>query len=341
MTIKDLARETGYSVGTVSRVLNNQPNVSESARQIILEAVERHDFILNTSAKNLKQQQSETVGVIVKGNSNELFAAMLEHLQALFAGTKYTLITEFMDEDDNEVLLARRLCMDKKPMGLLFLGGNNTNFQEDFGKINIPCVLVTNDASDLKFDNLSSVTTNDCLAARCVVNYLMENGHKKIALIGGDTKMSDTSYFRHKGWQEAYLQRGMSLEECGPYIRGRYSFQSGYEAMDQLLSQGTQVTAVFAMADVMAIGAISAIYDYGFRVPDDISVIGFDGIQIGEYYCPKITTIEQNVEQLAKRSYEMIVECIEESAAARHEYIPFRLKCRQSVKCIRNEKQSS
>ena len=337
MTIKDLARETGYSVGTVSRVLNNHPNVSENARKTILEAVERHDFILNTSAKNLKQQQSETIVTIVKGKSNELFASMVEYIQSLFAGTKYTLVTEFMDEDDNEVLLARQMCMDKKPMGIIFLGGNNKNFQEDFDKINVPCVLATNDASELQFENLSSVSTNDCLAARCAVNYLMENGHRGIALIGG-TSISDTSRLRHKGWQEAHLQRGMSLEECGPYISGRYSFKSGYEAMDQLLSRGTKVTAVFAMADVMAIGAISAIYDYGLKVPDDISVIGFDGIQIGEFYCPKITTIEQNAEQLAKRSYEMIVECIEQGTPARHEYVPFRLKCRQSVKKLNKER---
>lgn len=333
MTIKDLARETGYSVGTVSRVLNNHPNVSENAKKTILEAVEKHDFILNTSAKNLKQQQSETIITIVKGNSNELFASMLETIQSLFAGTDYTLVTEFMDEDDNEVLHARQLCRDKKPKGVLFLGGNNKNFRDDFDKIKVPCVLVTNDASELDFANLSSVTTNDCMAARCAVNYLMENGHTQIALIGGSTA-SDTSRLRYKGWEEAHLQRGMKLSECGPYISGKYSFKSGYEAMDQLLSRGIKVTAVFAMADVMAIGAISAIYDYGLRVPQDISVVGFDGIQIGEFYCPKITTIEQNAKQLAKRSYEMLVECIEQNMPARHEYIPFRLKCRQSVRKI-------
>lgn len=333
MTIKDLARETGYSVGTVSRVLNNHPNVSENARKAIMEAVDRHDFILNTSAKNLKQQQSETIIAIVKGNSNELFASMLETIQSLFAGTKYTLVTEFMDEDDNEVLHARQLCRDKKPKGVLFLGGNNKNFREDFDKIKVPCVLATNDASELKFENLSSVTTDDCMAACCAVNYLMENGHTQIALIGG-SDISDTSRLRHKGWEEAYRQRGIDLSESGPYISGRYSFKSGYEAMDQLLSRGIKVTAVFAMADVMAIGAISAIYDYGLRVPEDISVIGFDGIQIGEFYCPKITTIEQNAAQLAKRSYEMLVECIEQNMPARHEYVPFRLKCRQSVRKI-------
>ncbi len=331
MTIKDLARETGYSVGTVSRVLNNYPNVSRNARQVILDAVERHDFIVNTSAKNLKQQQSETIVAVVKGTSNELFAKMLEHIQLMLAGTRYTLATEFIDEDDDEVAHARQLCKDKKLLGILFLGGNNRNFCAGFDRIHVPCVLVTNDASNLEFENLSSVATNDCMAARCAVNYLMENGHTKIALIGG-TPESDTSFLRHQGWEEAHRQRGMDPKDGGPYISGRYSFQSGYEAMDQLLSSGAKITAVFAMADVIAIGVISAIYDYGLKVPEDISVVGFDGIPIGEFYCPKITTIEQNIEQLAKKSCEMIVDCIEQGAPARHEYIPFRLKCRQSVK---------
>ena len=87
----------------------------------------------------------------------------------------------------------------------------------------------------------------------------------------------------------------------GIRIGGRYCFQSGYDAMKRILKSDTRVSAVFAMADVLAIGAISAIRDAGLRVPEDISVIGFDGLPIGEFYCPKLTTIEQNVEQLAKR----------------------------------------
>ncbi len=333
MTIKDLARETGYSVGTVSRVLNDHPSVSEKARKTILEAVERYDFILNTSAKNLKQQHSETIVAIVKGNSNELFAEMLEYLQPLFAETQYTLVTDFIDEDADEVLRARQLCQDKKPRGILFLGGNNDNFRDNFDKISVPCVLATNNARDLNFKNLSSVTTDDYTAARRAVEYLMEKGHTQIALIGG-TPISDTSCLRRKGWEAAHKRRGISKEERGPYVGGRYSYKSGYQAMDRLLTNDIKVTAVFAMADVMAIGAIRAICDHGLRVPEDISVIGFDGIEIGEFYCPQITTIEQNVEQLAQKSYEMLMDCIEQGAPAKHEFVPFRLKRRQSVRSL-------
>ncbi len=331
MTIKDLARETGYSVGTISRVLNNHPNVSEKARQTIQEAVEKSGFILNTNAKNLKQQHSESIVAIVKGNSNELFASMVESIQALFQEKKYTLITEFLDEEDNEVMRARQICRDIKPKGILFLGGSSENFLEDFDKIKIPCVLVTNNATSLNFKNLSSVSTDDCLAARCAVEYLLDSGHTRIALIGG-TSASDTSRFRRLGWESAYRGRGMNPEEYGVHVGGRYSFQCGYMAMSRRLERGIKVSAVFAMADVVAIGAVSAIWDHGLKVPEDISVVGFDGLQIGEFYCPKLTTIEQNVEQLAKRGYEMLVECIEKGTPARHETVPFRLNCRQSVR---------
>ena len=333
MTIKDLAKETGYSLGTVSRVLNNHPNVSEKARETIMEAVNRHGFILNTSAKNLKIQQSETIALVVKGTSNGLFASMLEQIESLFKGTKYTLVTEFLDEEDNEVLRARQICLDRKVLGIMFLGGNYRNFAEDFDKITVPSVLVTNDGKDLKFDNLSSVTTDDCAAACCIVDYLLENGHKQVALIGG-TVGSDTSCLRRDGWRLAHQKRGIDEADMAPHIPGRYSFKSGYYAMTQLLDRGVKPTAVFAMADVMAIGAISAITDRGLRVPEDISVVGFDGIEIGEYFCPKITTIEQNVVELAGRSVQMLVECIEQGAAARHETVSFSLNRRQSVKAI-------
>lgn len=172
MTIKDLARLSGYSLGTVSRVLNNQPNVSEKARQAILSIAQERGFELNESAQLLKQQRSNTVLIIVKGTANELFAGMVEHLQSLFSRTTHSLIVDFIDEDDNEVLRAVKLCRERKPMGVMFLGATNRHFVSDFDKIHVPSIIVTNDASDLPFENLSSVTTNDRQGAACAVDYL-------------------------------------------------------------------------------------------------------------------------------------------------------------------------
>ena len=105
MTIKDISRETGYSIGTISRVLNNHPNVSEQARKTIMEVVEKRGFVLNASAKSLKQQSSANIIVIVKGTSNELFAKLVEYIQLNFMHTKYNVIVEYIDEEGNEVEL--------------------------------------------------------------------------------------------------------------------------------------------------------------------------------------------------------------------------------------------
>ena len=132
MTIKDLAAQTGYSVGTVSRVLNNQPHVSELARELILNAAADSGFQLNTNAKQLKQQHSNSILVICKGNANELFDALLVAIQARIAQTSYTLSVDYIDEIENEVRRAVQLCLEKKPLGILFLGGQPGAFSGGF-----------------------------------------------------------------------------------------------------------------------------------------------------------------------------------------------------------------
>ena len=114
MTIKDLSAQTGYSVGTISRVLTNQPNVSEKARKAILEAAESCGFQLNSNAKQLKQQQSNLILAVVKGTSNQFFAGLVESVQKRLAETPHPLVVDYMDEDDNEVRRAIQLCREKK-----------------------------------------------------------------------------------------------------------------------------------------------------------------------------------------------------------------------------------
>lgn len=332
MTIKDLARESGYSLGTVSRVLNNQPNVSEKARKTILAIAEERGFELNVSAQSLKQQRSTAVLVVVKGRANELFAAIVERLQTLFFNTTHPLIVDFIDENDNEVRRAVQRCRERKPMGVMFLGGNNQNFLQDFGRIEVPSVIVTNDASTLPFDNLSSVCTDDRKGAACAMEFLIKSGHRHIAILGGDRNVSDTSRLRYQGCQDAFLRAGMAPDSETFYHSGRYSYESGYEGMKQLLRQAPQTTAVFAMADVIAIGAMRALADADLSIPGQMSVVGYDGLRIGNYYAPKLTTISQQVDPLAQRSFDLLLECMEQGGKARHLTVPFALADRESVR---------
>lgn len=332
MTIKDLSAQTGYSVGTVSRVLNNQPNVSEKARRAVLAAAEASGFQLNANAKQLKQQHATSILVVVKGTSNELFGSLVEAIQRQVAQTPYPLIVDYLDEDDNEVLRAARLCREKKPLGVLFLGGNRRNFEQDFGRISQPCVLVTSGGEGLEFPNLSSVTSDDRLGASRAIDHLVSLGHRRIAVIGGCREISDTSRLRYEGCLSAFARHGIDFDPDRDYRGGRFSFGEGYRAAGSLLRESGPYTAIFAAADVMAIGAIRALRDSGFRVPEDVSVMGFDGLSLGEYYVPKLATISQNVEMLASRSVHILRDCMENGGAARHEIVPITVICKESAR---------
>ena len=331
MTIKDLSARTGYSVGTVSRVLNDQPNVSEKARKAILEAARECGFQLNANAQQLKKTHTNSILVVVKGISNQLFASLVEAMQARIARTGHPLIVDYMDEENNEVLHAVRLCREKKPLGVLFLGGNQEHFLADFDKIGRPCVLVTNDARDLHFDNLSSVSSDDRQAARAAIDALVELGHRQIAVIGGDPQVSDTTALRFRGCMDAFRAHGIEFDPEQDYEAVRFSYADGYWAARDLLDRGRTFSAIFAMSDAMAIGAIRALQDRGKRVPEDVSVIGFDGLVIGEYTVPRLATVCQDVDALAIHSIHMLLENIAHPGLPQHATVPVTIAMRSSA----------
>ena len=333
MTIKDLAEKTGYSVATISRVLNNHANVSPKARDEITRAVEESGFQLNTNAKQLKQT-AHSILVVVKGTSNELFGEMVETIQNLVAQTQYPLYVDYMDEDNNEVLHAIQLCREKKPLGILFLGGNSQNFLKDFDKIQIPCVLVSNDASGLPFQNLSSVCTDDRQAARCAMNSRIALGHRKFVIVGGDREISDTGRLRYEGCIQAFQSHGIEYDEELDYRGVRFSYQDGYDATQQLIASGRSFTALFAEADVIAIGAIRALHNNGLRVPQDVSVMGFDGLPLGSFMVPQLSTVAQSAQAMAQRSVSLLIERIENGGPPSYEFVPYSLYQRESTRRI-------
>lgn len=332
MTIKDLSAQTGYSVGTISRVLNDQPNVSQKARDIILRAAAESGFRLNANAKQLKQQHRNCVLVVVKGTGNELFSELVEALQTRFSRLKYPLIVDYLDEDMNEVARGAQLCAEKKPLGIFFLGGNQQNFRTDFERIDVPCVLVTNSAAALEFPNLSSVCTDDFQASREAMDALVALGHRKIAIIGGDRDCSDTSRLRYSGCLQSLQEHGIEFDESKNYVGVRFSYQDGYDGTQMLLQKGGDFTALFAVADVVAIGVIRALRDNGLRVPEDVSVMGYDGLPLGDFLVPQLSTVNQSVALLAKRSAQILIERIEQGGEACHETVPFVINQRESTR---------
>lgn len=337
MTIKDIAREAGYAVGTVSRVLNHHPNVSPEARETIMAVVERYGFQPNSNARRLKQQGSNCLAVVVKGAKNLLFATLVETIQTIVDEKDYSLIVSYQDEDGDEVEAAREVQAERKPLGIIFLGGDRDNFRRGFGHIHCPAVLLTTRAEDLGFENLSSVSTDDIAGAREAVTYLLEAGHRTVGLISGQSSFAlddtgcNTSQSRFTGCRLAFESHGVPFDVSRQIAVARYSMEGGYEGACQLMDRCPDLTAIFAMSDVMAVGAMRAIRDRGKRVPEDISVMGYDGIELAGYTLPKLTTIKQNGDKLVRRGVEILLDAIEHNAKAVHEIVPFRLSTGESV----------
>lgn len=331
MTIKDIAREAGYAVGTVSRVINNNPNVSPAARARIRAVIEKYNFRPNTNAKHLKQQASQGIAMIVKGTHNMLFALVLEKLQAQCGAAGYNSMVYYIDEKDNEVDRARQICREHKPHGVIFLGSDRNHFGPDLEELGVPCLLMTNSAAGEAIENLSSVSVDDAAAAARMVAYLLDHGHRRIAFIGGDLVSSQPSSARLSGCIGELSRHGMALNLAAQYVPARYTLPGGYAAMEQLLQTVPGLTAVFAFSDIMAIGAIRALRDHGLRVPEDVSVCGFDGIELAAYLAPRLTTIRQPADRMASRGVTMLVHCIEQHSGTVHELVPYELLEGESV----------
>lgn len=331
MTIKDIAKESGYSVGTVSRVLNRSCGVSDKARKKVMEVVDKHHFQLNNNAKHLKKQTREGIAILIKDMKNMLFAAIVEEMQGLIRSKKYDSVVYYLNEDDNELEEAVKICVEKRPMGILFLGMNKDVLKERFSAIKVPCVLVTNSAFDMGCENLSSVSTDDEAAARFAVEHLLSLGHTKIGILGGTLETSQITSLRYEGCRKAFEAHHVEFDPKLQYEVTSFDIAEGYRSMEHLMDQISDLTAVFAMADVLAIGAIRAILDRGLHVPEDISVIGFDGIDMGNYISPRLTTIRQHREEIAARSVEILLKAIDDGTTAVHEIEPFHLVPGESV----------
>ena len=332
LTIKDIARISGCSVSTISRVINDRPDVRPETKEHVLTVMREAGFVPNTNARQLKIQQSRSLVFVVKGTRNLFFSDFLVQLQRAATLYGYNGIVSYLDENANEIDAAEKILREIKPKGMIFLGGSVANFKKGFANITVPSVLTTLVSDELDFPNLSMVGVDDRAAAYAAVDYLIQQGHRKIAVLGGPVT-SYPSVMRREGAQQAMRDAGILFSDK-LYGLSNYDFESAYHAVNSLLAHRADFTALFAMSDVIALGAIRALVSAGLRVPEDVSVIGFDGITMSRYCVPVLTTIVQPSEQISLQSIELLVRQIEHGAPAQTITLQPELQQGESVRDI-------
>lgn len=333
-TIKDIAKFSGYGISTVSRALNGHPDVSEEARKKIRAIADQYGFVPNANARQLKLSVNKAIAIIVKGTFNVFFSGLIENMQTEIDRGGYTVMLHYIDTEQNEVETAKLLCTVEKPCGIIFLGGNTENFNSNFKKhIKIPCVLCTTSGENISAENLGSVSVDDIDGGRQAIDYLISCGHRKIGIIGGDIKNFCTTGQRYVGCINSFKEHKCHFDDT-MYEEAGFTFDSAYRATNALLKRHNDFTAIFAMSDTMAIGAIRAISDMGYKVPDNISVLGFDGIDMAAYYNPIITTFKQPELKIASITVKQLKTMITEPAKPEHILLKAKFQDGGSVKKI-------
>lgn len=336
ITIKDIAKKCGVGVSTVSRAINNHPDISEETRNKIMEVIKESNFVPNKNARNLKLSDTKTIAVLIKGIDNPFFQSMIKVFEEEIQNRRYSFILQRVDSNQDEVEVALELIKEKKLKGIVFLGGNFSRQEEKLKEIDIPFVLSTIAMSDNVDKTLySSVCVDDKKESEKVVNFLCDKGHEKIAILAAGKSDKSISNLRIEGYRRALANRNISVNEnLIRHTEDNGSIQiieNGYKLMKSLLASNEEFTAVYCISDSMAIGASKAILDSGKRIPEDYSVVGFDGLDMTYYYNPSITTIRQPVEDMARETTKILFDLINNKTKNQHKVFKGELIVREST----------
>ncbi|MEG1524824.1 MAG: LacI family DNA-binding transcriptional regulator [Clostridia bacterium] len=312
--IKDIAQYCDVAVSTVSRVLNDHPDVSEQTRIKVMEAVERFHYIPNNSARNLVRTTSDAIALLVKGVNNPFFAKLIKAIEREVTERGFTLELHQIDTSEDELHAAALLVTERKLRGILFLGGRFNYVPEDIACITVPFVMCTytNSFGSLALDTYSSVAIDDKQAARLAVHTLYELGHRKIAILCNDEHDTSISELRTEGYRSALAERGIAFDRNLVACSKSFSDMGAiYRSVTDMIDRGAAFTAIFAIADLMAIAAIKALSDRGRRVPDDCSVVAIDGLELSAYMLPTLTTLVQPAEEMGLACARTLIDLIE------------------------------
>jgi LacI family transcriptional regulator len=304
--IVDVAEKANVSITTVSHVINKTRYVSKELTDRVNKAMEELDYQPNSLASSLRSGKTKTIGLIIPDISNQYFAEISRKVEDNGLEHGYSVILCNSDDDYRKERNYLDVLIAKQVDGIAFISaGEYSENLEKAQSSNIPTVIVDR---DIKSINSDVVMVDNCKGGYNATEYLIKLGHRKIACITGPS-LTNPSAERIDGYKQALSNAGISINQ--DFIRtGDYRFPSGEKAMQELVSLEQPPTAVFACNDMMALGAYRAITDIGLKIPDDISIIGFDNIPFSQAVYPTLTTIQQPIQKIAKLVIDLLIEKI-------------------------------
>jgi LacI family transcriptional regulator len=305
--IRDIAKEAGVSVATVSKVINGYPYVSDKTREKVQRIVRESQFVPNSAARELVRKRSMTLGLfLTTGLKHPFFHNLFVGMENALKETGYELIYLVQVSWNKDYSFVQH-CRSRNVEGVILFGfqRNDLNLDELI-QSEIPTVFIDLDLTGRRAGYITSDNFESILTA---VDYMYQLNHRRIAFIAGMLE-AYTGRTRFEAYQQAIINCGLPYNSEYTAI-GDFSKESGYEAMKKFLALDHPPTAVICSSDTAAVGAIEAIQEAGLHVPDDISVMGFDDIELATYVRPALTTIRQDAIQMGKHAIETLVDLIQ------------------------------
>ncbi|WP_139489778.1 LacI family DNA-binding transcriptional regulator [Brevibacillus dissolubilis] len=332
-TIKDIAKKLGVSITTVSRALNGYSDVSEATKRKVLQAAEELCYRPNIAARSLVVKKTRTIGIIVSeisrsGAKDAFVFEVLCGINDRAGELGYDLVLFSTNPKKHMAKSYSDLCRERGVDGAIIMGIKlNDPYLEEVVTGNIPCVLID---ITMMGTNVGYVSTDNTEGARKAVQYLIDQGHRQIGMINGYLH-ADVSVKRLDGYKKA-LESSDIPYRADMVEDGDFTEEGGLAAAYRLLVKNPQLTAIFCSSDIMAIGAMKAMEQVGKKVPEDISIIGYDNIFVSEYTSPKLTTVHQDKYEMGYQSAQLLIDMLEERARNKHVILDTYLQIRESVK---------
>ena len=303
-TVFDVAREVGCSIATVSRALNQPDRVNEAVRRRILDAVRRLGYLPNGSARALRSSRSRMMGALVPTLSHAIYARLIGSLQEKLASVGVTLLHVEVGYELKRETGQIRLLLEQGVEGLVVVGTHHR--PESFKLLrdrDVPFVATYAVAEDA---GIPFAGFNNVKAGQMAAQYLTSLGHRKMAMIAGVTRQNDRAADRVKGFRQAAAALGIGPGDI-EIIEAPYRMASGEAALRLILDRSPHVTAIFCGSDILAVGAMKECRRRGLALPADLSIVGFDNLEIAEYLTPSLTTIAIPAEAMGERAADFLL----------------------------------